>query len=302
MYNIEHNPTLLKKHVGGMHHYIINVVNSKDINAFSTPGYYIYTTSSLWNYVTSSSETEFIIGHEIGHSELHHISQQRDHDKLFLGGDKKAFRAEFSRKLEADADEYGWEMLSTNSPGLNVAGGAAFMRRIVNDNNVTGPSIYADHPTAQSRLNYQLQKIYEYSHNTVRFEDSNLYFNDVFITSGYNQKNKVKVLGDLNRYDTSYLIGGALARAYHDDRENLSIEYVKDEDTIYVDHNIYDNEIHCVGNHEELMNNIAAAGKTLGMKVTITFKESFTDKNKDVTLILKKDPHALDLHQSTKDD
>ena len=49
-----------------------NVVDSKEVNAFSLPGGYVYVNSGLLSFVRSDDELAAVLGHEITHSAHHH--------------------------------------------------------------------------------------------------------------------------------------------------------------------------------------------------------------------------------------
>lgn len=52
------------------------VLDSKDINAFATPGGYVYLNSGLMTYLQSEAQLAGVLGHEIGHITGHHASRQ----------------------------------------------------------------------------------------------------------------------------------------------------------------------------------------------------------------------------------
>jgi Zn-dependent protease with chaperone function len=58
--------------------FTFTVIKSEDddINAFSIVGGYIYIHSALVKFVESDSELQFVLGHEIGHVDLGHCTQQ----------------------------------------------------------------------------------------------------------------------------------------------------------------------------------------------------------------------------------
>lgn len=49
-----------------------NVVDSKEVNAFSLPGGYVYVNSGLLKFVRSDDELAAVLGHEITHAAHHH--------------------------------------------------------------------------------------------------------------------------------------------------------------------------------------------------------------------------------------
>lgn len=51
------------------------IVDSPDLNAFSHAGGYVYVTTGILNFLQSESEIQFVLGHEIAHVELYHVSR-----------------------------------------------------------------------------------------------------------------------------------------------------------------------------------------------------------------------------------
>ena len=51
-----------------------SIVNSSAINAFATPGGYIYINKGLINAVENEAELAGVIAHEIGHANARHIA------------------------------------------------------------------------------------------------------------------------------------------------------------------------------------------------------------------------------------
>ena len=50
-----------------------NVIDSPDINAFATPGYYVYINRGLIAYLNNEAELAGVLGHEIAHiTRKHH--------------------------------------------------------------------------------------------------------------------------------------------------------------------------------------------------------------------------------------
>ncbi|MFZ0491024.1 MAG: M48 family metallopeptidase [Salegentibacter sp.] len=100
----------------------LTILDSGEINAYSTVGGYIYITTGLIDFVDSADELAFIIGHEMGHDVLLHT--QRKVTKLLLSSDllgkvnlenytnlvvgiNTRFTAPFDQIDEYEADEYG---------------------------------------------------------------------------------------------------------------------------------------------------------------------------------------------------
>jgi len=260
------------------------VNDNESVNAFSTPGKYVYTTTKIWSFIHSDSEMNFILGHEVGHVKNKHFVKQVDYNNFLKGDPNKAVKtAEFSRDLEREADKFGFEVLS-NDVCFNVAAGMSFFKRLHDDveaNQYNGPSIYADHPEVLERLNTQLQYISTYSDNLVNVINDKVYFNGKYIETGYVVKSHSNVyVHDKTTYDTAYDIAGILARGYHDNKSEMTLTYYTDKDKLLINGNAYDdNTIKCLGRKDELVYNIKKAVQSAGIKFNYIEKEDKPAEN-----------------------
>ncbi|OUS15174.1 hypothetical protein A9Q88_11440 [Gammaproteobacteria bacterium 50_400_T64] len=57
--------------------YTFTVLDSPDINAFATPGGYVYIYRGLLSYMNSESQLAAVLGHEVAHITADHASQQQ---------------------------------------------------------------------------------------------------------------------------------------------------------------------------------------------------------------------------------
>jgi len=62
--------------------YIFTVLDSEDINAFTTGGGYVYITRGILNYLNSEAELFAVLGHEIGHINARHPVRQQTQSTL----------------------------------------------------------------------------------------------------------------------------------------------------------------------------------------------------------------------------
>lgn len=102
--------------------YHFSVLDSPELNAFSTLGGYVYVNRGLLDTIGDDRELEFVIGHEIGHVDLGHCAQNvayliRGHE---MAGDLagsvvqllyKAMELGYSEDKEFAADEYSLRRL-----------------------------------------------------------------------------------------------------------------------------------------------------------------------------------------------
>lgn len=154
--------------------YHFKVLSEDDLNAFSTPGGYVYFSEKLWN-VLNKDERIGVIAHEIVHVDRRHaldaISKQQRR-RLWLtvllvgvganqtvGGlaslAESMYTLKYSRADEQQADEVGVEL--TQKAGYNPAGLLLAMRKIKrfeDERGGTQPKIFSSHPPTKERLDY----------------------------------------------------------------------------------------------------------------------------------------------------
>ena len=72
-YIINTSPKITKK---GIYPYNFQLINDTIINAFSTPGGYVYVYTGLMKFIDNEATLAGIIGHEIAHAERRHVTQR----------------------------------------------------------------------------------------------------------------------------------------------------------------------------------------------------------------------------------
>jgi predicted Zn-dependent protease len=153
------------------------------LNAFCTPGGYIYIYTGILKFLESEDEFAGVLGHEIAHADMRHSTRQMT--TMFgvqilldvLAGDAVALKQitgalvglKFSRKHETQADEKSVEYLCPTD--YNAAGGAGFFEKIEEMGGSSVPEFLSTHPDPGNRI--------EHFHNTA-------------ITSGCQGKNEYK--------------------------------------------------------------------------------------------------------------
>ena len=184
-----------------------SIVNSSAINAFATPGGYIYIHKGLINAVENEAELAGVIAHEIGHANARHVasiiekSQKLNIATLtaiiagaFLGGGGPATAAiaafsvagsssltlKFMREHEEEADRLGINYL-TNA-GYYPAAMVDFLKLIKKYEflSKTIPSYLLTHPGTDDRIFYL----------------------DSLILTQYRQKGARNIVGNLMRIQT----------------------------------------------------------------------------------------------------
>ena len=94
--------------------YKFKVVESKDINAFSLPGGYIYIFQGLIDFVQSDDELAGVIGHEISHASQRHVAwMRREQEKLAPIQIPLILATIFSKGADGGAGLVGSQLLGT---------------------------------------------------------------------------------------------------------------------------------------------------------------------------------------------
>jgi len=161
--------------------YTFSIVNSSAINAFATPGGYIYLHKGLISAVDTEAELAGVIAHELGHANARHIASIVDKStKLniaalaaiiaaaFLGGGGEATAAiaafsmagagsltlKYQREHEEEADRLGINYLS--DAGYNPEASVGFLRLIKRHEFLSRsiPSYLRTHPGTDERIFY----------------------------------------------------------------------------------------------------------------------------------------------------
>lgn len=126
-YIINTSPLIKKRNI---YPYNFQVINDTVVNAFSTPGGYIYVYTGLMRFVDNEATLAGIMAHEIAHAELRHVTQRLTAYYgvsmllSFILGGNPSFLAELAANLfvglaflknsrddEAEADYYSIQYL-----------------------------------------------------------------------------------------------------------------------------------------------------------------------------------------------
>ncbi len=136
------------------------------LNAFCTPGGYIYIYTGILKYLDSEDQFAGVLGHEIAHADMRHSTRQMT--KMFgvqilldvLAGDATALKQvtgaliglKNSRKHETEADTKSVEYLCPTD--YNAAGGAGFFRKIQEAGGSGVPEFISTHPDPGNRVEH----------------------------------------------------------------------------------------------------------------------------------------------------
>lgn len=156
--------------------------NDSILNAFVTPGGYIYVYTGLLSFLDSQDELAGVMGHEIAHADQRHSTKQltkalgvsiladavlgeRDALEQVVTG---LLALSFSRTNETEADSYSVKYLC-GTP-YNAAGAAGFFRKMEGQPNP--PEFLSTHPNPANRVqNLEAQKVQLSCAGEARYEN-----------------------------------------------------------------------------------------------------------------------------------
>jgi len=142
----------------------IRIINKEVLNAFCTPGGYIYIYTGILKFLDSEDQFAGVLAHEIAHADMRHSTRQMTQmygiEMLLsvLAGDREMVKQvtagliglKFSRNHETEADYKSVEYLC-NTP-YNAAGGAGFFQKISEIGNANPPEFLSTHPNPDNRI------------------------------------------------------------------------------------------------------------------------------------------------------
>jgi len=189
------------------------VINSSAINAFATPGGYVYVNKGLINLVEKESEFAGVLAHEIAHINARHIAAIIEKSTkmniaalaailagAFLGGSGEAAAAvttfsmaavtsmnlKYSREHEEEADRLGMSYLvASGYDGKSMLDFLKIMRRY-EFYSKSVPSYFLTHPGTDERIRYL----------------------DGLLQVRYRNKGKESIIGRLKRIQVYLLFNG----------------------------------------------------------------------------------------------
>ena len=144
----------------------VSIINdTTTLNAFCTPGGYIYVYTGLMKYLDNGDELAGVMGHEMGHADLRHSSRQITKDQgitivsqVVLGEASQGALAnvvnglvglKFSRDYEREADDASVKYLGGTS--YSCDGAAGFFIKLGPDKE-GGPEWMSTHPAPENRV------------------------------------------------------------------------------------------------------------------------------------------------------
>lgn len=138
------------------------IKDDKTLNAFATPGGFIYVYTGLIKYLDSEDQLLGVLGHEIAHADRRHSTKQLTKNlgvTILLNaalGDKQSVQQivgavvglQFSRTNEAEADEFSVKYLC-GTP-YNAGGAAGFFKKMQDAPSM--PEFLSTHPSPKNRV------------------------------------------------------------------------------------------------------------------------------------------------------
>lgn len=143
--------------------YIIRDDNT--VNAFCTPGGYIYVYTGLIKYLDNKSSLAGVLGHEMAHADRRHSTNQLTKRygvqtllDVVLGKDQnmltqigaELISLSFSRSDERDADTYSVNYLCPTK--YRADGAADFFTKLNNQGGSGTPAFLSTHPNPENRV------------------------------------------------------------------------------------------------------------------------------------------------------
>lgn len=147
--------------------YELKIIHRDDVlNAFATPGGYIYVYTGLIKYLEKADDLAGVMGHEIAHSDRRHSVNQMIKNigvqtliSIVAGEGTSAqiasvvggfFSLQFSRSDESEADEYSVIYLADTDYACN--GAARFFELLEAEGGAGGPEFLSTHPSPENRV------------------------------------------------------------------------------------------------------------------------------------------------------
>ena len=140
------------------------IEDDSTLNAFCTPGGYIYVYTGIIKYLDNEHELAGVMGHEMGHADLRHSTRQMtkiNGVQMLINatlGDREAIKQittgiinlKFSRAHETEADRISVEYLCGTK--YKADGGAGFFEKIAAQGGGRQPEFLSTHPSPTNRI------------------------------------------------------------------------------------------------------------------------------------------------------
>ena len=161
------------------------IADDSVLNAFATPGGYIYVYTGLIKYLDKEDDLMGVLGHEVAHADLRHSTRnlQRIYGiqillSIIVGDDASnletiaaqiagtASGLAFSREFESEADDKSVVYLAPTDYACN--GAAGFFQKLLDSGQAGGtPQFLSTHPSPDNRVEAINEKAAEENCSTV---------------------------------------------------------------------------------------------------------------------------------------
>ena len=145
----------------------INIIQDDSVlNAFATPGGYVYVYTGLIKYLDQEDDLAGVLGHEIAHADLEHSARMIEKNygvsvvlSILLGQNSEQLTniagglvgLSFSRNFEAQADEQSVIYLSQTD--YNCAAARSFFEKLIaSEQTGSQPEFLSTHPNPGNRV------------------------------------------------------------------------------------------------------------------------------------------------------
>lgn len=151
------------------------IENDTTLNAFATPGGYIYVYTGLIKYLDKEDDLAGVLGHEVAHADLRHSARALERQygislllSVILGEDPSQLaqiaaglaNLKFSRNFESEADDQSVVYLSETN--YNCAGARSFFKKLTEEEQAGRvPEFLSTHPNPPDRVENITEKAAE---------------------------------------------------------------------------------------------------------------------------------------------
>jgi beta-barrel assembly-enhancing protease len=140
------------------------IQNDSTLNAFCTPGGYIYVYTGIMKYLDNEAQLAGVLGHEIAHADFRHSTRQMTKQYglqtllSVIAGNRELLKQittgivglKFSREHETEADKGSVTYLCPTQ--YQADGGAGFFEKIAASGGARQPEFLSTHPSPDGRI------------------------------------------------------------------------------------------------------------------------------------------------------
>lgn len=147
----------------------VKIIHDDEVlNAFATPGGYIYVYTGLIKFLDSPDHLAGVLGHEIAHADQRHTSKAIQAQMgiqvlldIVLGENQNAVTQvlqqlgslKYGRSAESEADKLSVQYLSNASSPYQCTGAAGFFQKITDEGGgASVPQFLSTHPNPENRV------------------------------------------------------------------------------------------------------------------------------------------------------